>query len=167
MSQEADMNGVEFKIKGLKINGDNYEDDLPPPPPIIIDEPGKYTDNHIEKPVFDTEVSLLPPPPSPPLEVNSYKNYVWTPPGLSDEQVSCRRGHLLRPRSRTWAHVLVWIAAETKAWAESAIWRLLYMAFPFKVVVGVSPSIVTTHVLICVFFYSAAHQIQRWLRNKI
>ena len=85
ISLEADVNGVDFKIKGLKIN-DNFEEDLPPPPPIISDESANYDENHIEIPPFDAEVALLPPPPSPPSEMNKHE-YVWAPPGLNDEQV--------------------------------------------------------------------------------
>ena len=76
----VDVDGVEFKVRGLNINN---EDDLPVPPTM--------TQNYNEYPtvkVTDTESSpvdneFLPPPPPPSMA----SDYIWSPPGLTAGQV--------------------------------------------------------------------------------
>lgn len=90
MDISSGVNGIQFKISGLKLddnNGFGSDEDLPPPPPpltIYQDEGDDFPDvPAIEN---DAESSF----PTPPIITNgnkSTKNYLWAPPGLNSSQV--------------------------------------------------------------------------------
>lgn len=86
MSVDVDLDGVEFKIRGLNIQSNiNKENDLPAPPSPRSET---YNDYSTVK-VTTTESSpadndFLPPPPPPP---SLASDYIWSPPGLTAGQV--------------------------------------------------------------------------------
>lgn len=84
VSVDVDLDGVEFKVRGLNINTDiNNEDDLPAPPPM----PHTYNE-YPTVTVTNTEITPVdndffpPPPPS-----STASDYIWSPPGLTAGQV--------------------------------------------------------------------------------
>lgn len=81
-----DVDGVEFKVKGLKINSEiDHDDDLPAPPPLPNnnDYPTVRVTTTQSYPVDN---DLLPPPPPPSLSTD----YLWSPPDLTAGQVGNR-----------------------------------------------------------------------------
>ena len=85
VSVEVELDGLEFKVRGLNINSNsNNDDDLPAPPPLtqIYNEypTVKVTDTTETTPVDN---DFYPPPP--PTSVAS--DYIWSPPGLTAGQV--------------------------------------------------------------------------------
>lgn len=81
---DVDLDGVEFKVKGLKINSDmNNEDDLPTPPPLANnnDYPTVMVTTTTQS--YPVDNDFLPPPPPPSLATD----YLWSPPGLTAGQV--------------------------------------------------------------------------------
>ena len=80
-SVDSEVDGVEFKIKGLKINtGSSFDGDLPPPPP----PPPPEETNHKYDIYLDEQPLVMGDlPPPPPLT-----DYMWTPPGLDLEEVN-------------------------------------------------------------------------------
>ena len=89
VSVDVDVDGVEFKVKGLKINADANIDDevnedtiLPPPPPQNNKE---YTNLQFSITTNETtpvDNDFLPPPPA-----LFASDYLWSPEGLTAGQV--------------------------------------------------------------------------------
>ena len=80
---DVDVDSVEFKVKGLKINSDiDHDDDLPAPPllPNNNDYPTVRVTTTQSYPVNN---DFLPPPPPPSLAAD----YLWSPPDLTAGQV--------------------------------------------------------------------------------
>lgn len=87
MDVDVDLDGVEFKVKGLKINSDmDHEDDLPAPPPLPNnnDYPTVMVTTTQSHPVDN---DFLPPPPPP----SQATDYLWSPPGLTAGQVELKK----------------------------------------------------------------------------
>ena len=83
MEVDVDVDGVEFKVKGLKINSDmDHDDDLPAPPPLPNNNeyPTVMVTTTQSCPVDN---NFLPPPPPPSLA----SDYLWSPPDLTAGQV--------------------------------------------------------------------------------
>lgn len=78
-----DVDGVEFKVKGLKINSDiDHDDELPDPPPLPNNN--DYTTVRVTTTQsYPVDNDFLPPPPSPSLATD----YLWSPPDLTAGQV--------------------------------------------------------------------------------
>ena len=87
MSVEVDLDGMEFKVRGLNINSDiDNKDDLPPPPPLRQNY-NEYPTVRVNSTTTETTPvnnDFLPPPPPPP---SMASDYIWTPPGLTVGQV--------------------------------------------------------------------------------
>lgn len=94
MDVDVDLDGVEFKVKGLKINSDmNHEDDLPSPPllPNNNDYPTVMVTTTQSYPVDN---DFLPAPPPPSLATD----YLWSPAGLTEGQVEHKRNSVFNFR---------------------------------------------------------------------
>ncbi|XP_032238215.2 testin isoform X2 [Nematostella vectensis] len=88
------INGIEFQVRGLKLDSSaaNYYDDLPPPPPPQLENdfpppppPMNYREDFLDLNSIENEVSSLPPPPK--VISGGFPKYLWTPSGLSQSQV--------------------------------------------------------------------------------
>lgn len=92
MSVDVDLDGVEFKIRGLNIQSNiNKENDLPAPPSPRRQNYNDYSTVKVtttESGPVDND--FLPPPP-PPASLAS--DYIWSPPGLTAGQVRKNAGY--------------------------------------------------------------------------
>ena len=89
MSVEVDLDGVEFKVRGLNINKNiNNKDALPSPPPLNSSY-NEFTAVRVttsQTTPVDNDVLPSPsPPPPPPSSIAS--DYIWSPLGLTIGQV--------------------------------------------------------------------------------
>ena len=83
MDVEVDLDGVEFKVKGLKINSDmNHEDDLPAAP-LLPNNNDHPTVKVTATQSCSVDNDFFPPPPPP----SRATNYLWSPSGLTTGQV--------------------------------------------------------------------------------
>ncbi|XP_068698548.1 testin-like isoform X1 [Montipora foliosa] len=89
VSVEVDLDGVEFKVRGLNINKNiNNKDALPSPPPLNSSY-NEFTAVRVTTsqttPVDNDVLPSSSPPPPPPSSIAS--DYIWSPLGLTIGQV--------------------------------------------------------------------------------
>lgn len=86
VSVDVDLDGVEFKIRGLNIQSNiNKENDLPAAPSSRRQNYNDYSTVKVTKTESSPVDNDFLPPPPPPASLAS--DYIWSPPGLTAGQV--------------------------------------------------------------------------------
>lgn len=92
VSVDVDLDGVEFKIRGLNIQSNiNKENDLPAPPSSRRQNYNDYSTVKVTKTESSPVDNDFLPPPPPPASLAS--DYIWSPPGLTAGQVRKDAGY--------------------------------------------------------------------------
>ena len=92
VSVDVDLDGVEFKIRGLNIQSNiSKENDLPAPPSSRRQNYNDYSTVKVTKTESSPVDNDFLPPPPPPASLAS--DYIWSPPGLTAGQVRKDAGY--------------------------------------------------------------------------